>query len=59
MMPATCTEALHKCPGAPIFEFPAVKRKEVVQCLIANAVTSLGSPASFLRETGNRGGLAP
>src|SRR3954454_9807735 len=42
----------------PILAFPSTQRKEVIQCLLPSAVTSLGSPAKAV-EPGNRAFSAP
>src|SRR5258708_32452877 len=37
--------ALTAADSMPILRFPPTQRKEVIQCLLPSAVTSLGSPA--------------
>src|ERR1019366_4773943 len=39
--PLTCADSV------PILMFPSTQRKEVIQCLLPSAVTSLGSPAKL------------
>src|SRR6188768_2259997 len=36
---------LTSAESVPILMFPSTQRKEVIQCLLPSAVTSLGSPA--------------
>ena len=50
---------LTRAESVPILGFPPTQRKEVIQCLVPSAVTSLGSPARLLSRLRNWAFSAP
>ena len=50
---------LTRCESLPILRFPPTQRKEVIQCLLPSAVTSLGSPARLFQGLAIRALSAP
>jgi hypothetical protein len=45
---ASASQALNARGFAGYIVSPTIKRKEVIQCLVSSAVTSLGSPAEHM-----------